>query len=494
LNVDRRSLLRILGTTAAAWPLRALSQPNPTSSTARRPNFIVMMTDDQRADALGVARHPVLKTPNMDRIANEGVRFTEAFVTNSLCSPSRTSFLTGLYSHKHGVTTNSVNEMLPDDPSLCYTHTNYVQRLREAGYQTALIGKWHLAPDPPGFDHWVMLPGWGGYQDPEIIANGAWVRMRGYTDDIIGDQAILYLERERDPKKPFCMIYSFKAPHGNWIPAPRYAHEFDDLDVPLPRTLEDKLESRPEALRRTQMSIADMGDFGVPRSLPVAERARLNYTHLVKNYYRVLLSVDDNVGRVLDYLDKNGLAEDTVVVFTSDNGFFLGEHGFFDKRLMYEPSIRVPFLVRAPGRARPRVDSEHMVLNVDLAPTVFEMAGIPVPDCVQGRSLVPLLEARRVSSWRDAFYYEYFEHPGPHCVRKNHGVRTDRWKLIEFWEQPQELELYDLTRDPDEVKNLAADPKFAGKVRELRKRMSDLRRELGDADPPGPPPRAAPCP
>jgi arylsulfatase A-like enzyme len=452
-----------------------------------------MMTDDQRADAMSVAGHPVLKTPNMDRIAGEGIRFTEAFVTNSLCSPSRTSFLTGLYSHKHGVTTNSVNEMLPDDPARCHTHTNYVQRLREAGYQTALIGKWHLSPDPPGFDHWVMLPGWGGYTDPEMIANGAWIRMRGHTDDIIGDQALLFFERERDAKKPFCMIYSFKAPHGNWVPAERYKHVFENVEIPLPRTLEDRLEGRPEALRRAQMALADMGDFGVPRNLPAPERARLNYTHLVKNYYRVLLSVDDNVGRVLDYLDKNGLAESTVVVFTSDNGFFLGEHGFFDKRLMYEPSIRVPLLVRGPSRFRPRVDSRHMVLNVDLAPTIFELAGLPVPGCVQGRSLVPLLQGDRVA-WRDSFYYEYFEHPGPHCVRKNHGIRTDRWKLIEFWEQPQEVELYDLARDPDEIRNLAADPKFAGTVRDLRERMQRLRRELGDSDPPGAPAVAAPCP
>jgi arylsulfatase A-like enzyme len=230
----------------------------------------------------------------------------------------------------------------------------------------------------------------------------------------------------------------------------------------------------------------------VPRNLPVAERARLNYAHLVKNYYRVLLSVDDNVGRVLDYLDKSGLADDTVVVFTSDNGFFLGEHGFFDKRLMYEPSIRVPWLVRGPG-IRPRVDSRHMVLNVDLAPTIFELAGLPIPGCIQGRSLVPLLQGGPVS-WRDAFYYEYFEHPGPHCVRKNHGIRTERWKLIEFWEEPQELELYDLARDPDEIRNLAADPEYAATVRELREKMHRLRRELGDADPPGAPPRAAPCP
>src|SRR5688572_17687530 len=193
MSMDRRRVLQILGGAVAAWPIGLLGR-QAGSAPVKRPNFIIMMTDDQRHEAMSVARHPVLRTPNMDRIATEGVRFTEAFTTNSLCSPSRTSFLTGLYSHKHGVTTNAVNEMLPVDPARCVTHTNYVQLLREAGYQTTLIGKWHLAPDPPGFDHWVMLPGWGGYVDPEIIANGAWVRMRGHTDDIIGDQALLFFE------------------------------------------------------------------------------------------------------------------------------------------------------------------------------------------------------------------------------------------------------------------------------------------------------------
>ncbi len=486
MSIDRRRVLGFMGGAVVAWPLRSFGRAR------KRPNFIVMMTDDQRADALGVARHPVLRTPNMDRIAQEGVRFTEAFVTNSLCSPSRTSFLTGLYSHKHGVTTNAVSEMLPDDPALCHTHTNYAARLREAGYQTAVIGKWPISTPPPGFDHWVVLPGWGGYVDPEMIANGAWIRMRGHTDDVIGDQALIWLERVRDKQRPFCMLYSFKAPHANWLPAARYAGMYEDVEIPLPRTLEDRLEGRPEALKKAQMALADLSDFNVPRSLPAEERRRLNYEHLVKNYYRVLLSVDDNVGRVLDYLDKNGLAEDTVVVYTSDNGFFLGEHGLYDKRLMYEPSIRVPFMVRYPAGAARRVDSSHMVLNVDLAPTIMDLAGVPVPPCVQGRSLKPLLEGD-AAPWREAFYYEYFEYPGPHCVRKNRGVRTDRWKLIEFWEQPQQWELYDLVLDPDETRNLADDPGHASRVQELKLLMRRLRTELGDADPPGPPPVAPPC-
>jgi arylsulfatase A-like enzyme len=244
------------------------------------------------------------------------------------------------------------------------------------------------------------------------------------------------------------------------------------------------------------MAIADMPDFrdrGVSPSLPAEERKRRNLEHLVKNYYRVLLSVDENVGRFLDALDREGLTDGTIVVYTSDNGFFLGEHGLFDKRLMYEPSIRVPLLVRYPARIPAGgVDRSHLVLNVDVAPTLLELAGIPRPSWMHGRSLVPLLEGKE-ASWRDAFLYEYYEYPAEHCARKNRGIRTDRWKLIHFWEQPEEWELYDLRADPDETNNLAGKREHAATLSRLRTRLAELRREVGDADPPGPPPVAAPC-
>jgi arylsulfatase A-like enzyme len=280
------------------------------------------------------------------------------------------------------------------------------------------------------------------------------------------------------------------------MPADRYAHVFDDVTVPVPRTFEDRLVGRPDALRRAEMAIADMPDFadrGVLPSLPAAERKRLNYEHLVKNYYRVLLSVDDNVGRLLRQLDADGIAQDTIVVYTSDNGFFLGEHGLFDKRLMYEPSIKVPLLVRYPARVPAgKVDNTHMVLNIDVAPTLLELAGLPVPGWMHGKSFAPLLFGASVP-WRDAFFYEYYEYPAEHCVRKNRGVRTRRWKLIHFWEQPEEWELYDLQNDPDEMRNLAASRSHASIVRDLRQRLTALRRETGDTDAAGPPPIAKPC-
>src|SRR5690606_35409977 len=232
-----------------------------------------------------------------------------------------------------------------------------------------------------------------------------------------------------------CLLYQFKSPHRAWQPAERFANAFADVDIPLPRTYEDRLD--PEALRNAEMALADMPDFrerGVDPSLPADVRKRMNLEHLVKNYYRVLLSVDENVGRVLDELDAQNLTEDTIVVYTSDNGFFLGEHGLFDKRLMYEESIRVPLLIRYPFRIAPHADETHMVLNVDVAPTLLELAGVPVPGWMHGRSFVPLLEQQDVQ-WRDAFMYEYYEYPAEHCVRKNRGVRTDRWKLIHYWEQ-----------------------------------------------------------
>lgn len=497
MSLTRREALKLLGTTAAGWPLARFgagfaspARPLPPST----PNVLFIMTDDQRQDAMSAYGNAILRTPNMDRIAAGGSRFELAFVTNSLCAPSRASILTGLYSHAHGVTTNAGGPRYYNQPGLGEQAT-FVHLLRQAGYHTALVGKWHLRSLPSGFDDWVIFPSQGRYMDPDMIAEGGTrLQFRGHADDVVGDQALAFLDnRPRD--RPWLLLYHFKSPHRSWMPAPRHADAFADLMIELPRTFEDRLAGRPEALRRAEMALADLPDFRdlVPADLPAEERKRRNLELLVKNYWRVLMSVDDNVGRVLDWLDANGLAENTVVIYTSDNGFFLGEHGLFDKRLMYEPSIRVPLLVRYPARAAPeRVDREHLIVNVDLAPTILEWAGVPVPAWMHGRSLVPLLEGHD-PSWRDAFLYEYYEYPAEHCVRKNRGIRTHRWKLIHFWEEPEEWELYDLAEDPDETRNLAGERRFRDVRRDLAARMEALRRELGDVDPPGPAPPAEPC-
>ena len=494
MSWTRRESLKHLGAVAAAAlaPRGGAAQP---SAPRRAPNVLFFMTDDQRQDALSAYGNPILKTPNMDRIGAGGVRFEQAFVTNALCAPSRASILTGLYSHAHGVITNGDGPTFRNQPGLRDETLTFPELLRQAGWHTGLVGKWHIPSWPTGFDQWVILPGQGAYHDPEMIANGMRVQMRGHVEDAVGDQALAFL-RHRPKDRPFALLCQFKAPHRNWSPAARFADAFADVTVPLPRTFEDRLEGRPEAVRKAVMAIADMPDFAdrVPASLPREERMRRNLEILLKNYYRVLLGVDENVGRVLDALDKEGLAENTVVIYTSDNGFFLGEHGLFDKRLMYEPSIRVPMLVRLPGRVKPgAVDAQHIVLNVDVAPTVLELCGVPAPASMHGRSWLPLFDGAPAAPWRDAFLYEFYEYPGVHCVRKNRGVRTARYKLIHFWEQPEEWELYDLQADPDETTNLAGRPEHRARVAELRAKLEQLRREVGDTDPPGPPPVADVC-
>jgi arylsulfatase A-like enzyme len=328
-----------------------------------------------------------------------------------------------------------------------------------------------------------------------MITNGMRVKFRGHADDVIGDQALTFLQ-ERPKDRPFCLLFNFKSPHRNWVPAARFEKAFENIDIPIPRSFSDTFEGRPQALRKTEMAVANMPDFrnrGVPEDLPPLERKQRNFQQLAKNYYRTMLSVDENVGRVLDFLDKNKLAQESLVVFSSDNGFFLGEHGLFDKRLMYEPSIRVPLLVRLPSRIKSgQVNSKHMILNVDVAPTLLEIAGLTVPGWMQGRSFLPLLDGRE-TAWRDAFLYEYYEYPAEHCAQKHRGIRTERWKLIHFWEQPEEWELYDLQNDPDEVRNLYGQRDQEKRIRNLRSRLDALRRETDDIEPAGPTASVRPC-
>jgi len=500
-RINRRSALALLGGTVVGLPM--LGRAANAEGEPRRvaPNIVFIMTDDQRQDAMSAYGNTILRTPNMDRIGAEGIRFTESFVTNSLCAPSRASILTGLYSHAHGVITNGGGPLFYRQPGLRADQLTFPHLLRQAGYHTVLIGKWHLRSVPTGFDRWVIFPSQGIYQDPDMIAgvgdmplaDGVRLRLRGHADDVVGDQAVEFL-RTRVSDRPFCLLYQFKSPHRAWQPAARFEDAFDDVDIPLPRTYEDRLDA--EALRNAEMALADMPDFrerGVDPTLPVETRKRLNLEHLVKNYYRVLLSVDENVGRLLDALEEHGSAEDTIVVYTSDNGFFLGEHGLFDKRLMYEPSIRVPLLIRYPRLGiSGGVDDTHMVLNIDIAPTLLELAGMPVPGWMHGRSLVPLLQ-RRDLPWREAFLYEFYEYPAEHCIRKHRGIRTARWKLLHFWEQPEEWELFDLENDPDEITNLAGQRAHARTLAELKTRLADCRRAIGDVAAPGPAVQALPC-
>ena len=497
--MTRRDALKTLTAAGAA------DFPNIGKAQNDRPNILFIMTDDQRWDAMSCAGNQILKTPNMDRLAEGGVRFTEGFVTNSLCAPSRGTILTGLYSHAHGVTTNAGGP--PADSHMIYNYrrgggtisnrlnlnsssvlrsnvATFPMLLQRAGYHTAMVGKWHLKSNPKGYDHWAILPGQGRYHDPQMIVNNGPVQFRGYVDDVIGDQCLEVLKtRPRD--RPFCVQMQFKAPHRAWFPAKRHETVYEDIEIPEPPTFHVSLDDRPFAVRNTDMQIGDMPDFferGAPRGLSPEEKKRRNFQIFLKNYYRTILGVDDNVGRVLDYLDESGLAENTLLIYTGDNGFFLGELGMFDKRLMYEPSIRVPMLARYPARIRPgQVDSDHMVLNNDVCHTILDYADVRRPRAMEGHgeSWRPIFEGD-APHWRKSWMYEYFEYPGYHCVGQLRGVRTNRWKFTHYLQEPQGFELFDLENDPLEMNNLYDDPAQQARVTEMRNELERMREELGD--------------
>ncbi len=462
-----------LAALTAVWLIAgaATTAAGRAADPPRRPNFVFFLTDDQRWDAMSCAGNRILRTPNMDRIAAEGMRFRNAFVTNALCAPSRASFMTGVYSHTHGVIDNNRRRVRPE--------IRFVSEwLREAGYEVAFCGKSHTEGayrDRP-WDYYFGFQGQGNYLQPRIAegpdAEGRIGPDRPYTgwmDDVVTEHAVRWLRGRRD--RPFCLFLWFKAPHRSWTPAPRHRELFRDVVIPEPDTYREREKGYP----------------GKPRAFVEADNKIGNAPDVpslefVKDYYRTLVGVDENVGRVLDTLAEMKRLDDTVVLYSSDNGFFLGEWGLYDKRLMHEPSIRVPLLIRYPRLVKAGSVSDRMALNIDVAPTMLELAGLPVPSTMHGRSLVPLLAGRR-TEWRRDWLYEYFEYPGAHSVRKNRGVRTERYKLIHYFEEPQEWELYDLEKDPGERKNLYGDPAYRELTERLKRRLEELRRETGDTGP-----------
>jgi arylsulfatase A-like enzyme len=449
---------------ASALPL-VVPATTATASADERPNFVIVMTDDQRADALSCAGNTILQTPHLDRLAAEGMRFTNMFVTNSLCAPSRATLLTGLYSHAHGVIDNK-NRALPADRPLLS------DLLREAGYEVAFCGKSHVAGAlrDRKWDYYFGYQGQGEYLKP-VIAEGTDGPDRpyeGYMDDVVTDHALAWLRQPHE--RPFCLLLWFKSPHRSWLRARRHHDLFRDAAIPIPDTYDDDLTGYPGKPRAFAEADNKIGTDNDVRSLD-----------FVKDYYATLSAVDENVGRVLDTLEQTGALDRTAVLFTSDNGFFHGEWRLFDKRLMHEPSIRVPLLVRYPPLVEAGGTCDAMVLNVDLAPTVLDLAGLDVPETMHGRSAVPLLRGES-PPWRNDWLYEYYEYPGPHSVRKHRGIRTERYKLIHYYEEPQEYELYDLGADPGERRNLYGEPAQAALVERLLQRIEALRRETGDPD------------
>jgi arylsulfatase A-like enzyme len=458
-------------------------------SRTSKPNIVFIMSDDHAAHAISAYGSRINKTPNIDRLAKEGVRLANCFCTNSICTPSRAAILTGQYSHKNGVYT--LNDKM--DPE----RDNVAKRLREQGYQTAMIGKWHLQTDPSGFDYWNILPGQGLYYDPVFIEKGERKKHQGYCTDLIGDLTLKWLE-QRDPGKPFFLMCHHKAPHRPWQPSPKYAKMLADEQVPEPSNLFDTYEGKPKSVAAVKMKVGDDNretDLKTkrPEGLEGEALRKWAYQLYIKDYLRCVQSVDDNAGRVLDYLDKANLASNTVVIYTSDQGFFLGDHGFYDKRLMYEESLRMPFLMRYPGKIRPGTVNSDITTNIDFAPLLLDYAGGSPVTGTQGRSFRSNVEGRTPKDWRKAMYYRYWMHnDNDHHVPGHYGIRTDRYKLVYYYGKPlgmsgahppdtaPEWELYDLKSDPREMRNIYGDPSRAKLVRELKDQLAALQREYGD--------------
>ena len=468
-----------------------------------RPNILFIMTDDHAAHAISAYGSQVNQTPNLDRLAKAGVRFNRCFAVNSICSPSRATILTGKYSHLNGVPTfNRFDGAQPTAPKY----------LQKAGYYTGMIGKWHLGSEPTGFNKWSVLPGQGAYHDPAFLEPAGRRIIEGYATTIITDLAIDFL-KQRPKDQPFFLMCHHKAPHRPWEPEPRYKEEFANKTIPEPATLRDDYATRTDAIRECRQKVfsdlnrrdlkikppADLKGPALqawlnesPTEVLLVENEKTNrlsgdaldrwkYQRYMQDYLACVQSVDDSVGRLLDCLDQEKLAENTLVIYTSDQGFFLGDHGLYDKRFMYEPSIQMPFLVRWSAAIKPGRVDDHLLINTDFAPTFLSLAGAKIPEDMQGRSLVPLFKSEKVADWRTSFYYRYYHDPGDHNTRAHYGVRTDTHKLIHYWKKNQ-WEMFDLRTDPNELKNLFADPRHQEVVSRLKTELFRLKRELKDED------------
>ncbi len=472
-------------------------------TTPNRPNILYIMSDDHAAHAISAYGSQVNQTPQIDRLAKGGMRLSNCFAVNSICTPSRATILTGKYSHLNGVPT--FNRFDGSQPTVA-------KYLQAAGYYTCMIGKWHLGSDPTGFDKWSVLPGQGLYHDPQFIEPEGRRTINGYVTDIITDLTIGFL-KERPKGKPFFVMCHHKAPHRNWSPDEKHRAMFAGKQIPEPATLRDDYATRTDAIRECRQKVfEDMTRRDLKLEPPASLRGealnewmnvkptevetevdgkkqkltgealnKWKYQRYMQDYLACVQSVDDNVGRLLDWLDQNGLAKNTVVIYSSDQGFFLGDNGLYDKRFMYEPSIRMPFLVRWPGVIKPGSVQAAMAINPDLAPTFMDLAGLAMPADMQGSSLVPLFRGQRPADWRTSWYYRYYHDPGDHNTRAHYGVRTDTHKLMYFWKKDQ-WEMFDLTKDPYELRNLYNDPAQKEQVARLKAELYRLKKALKDDD------------
>lgn len=472
--------------------LAALLPPSLPAADAKRPNIVFVLADDHASQAIGCYGGKLMKTPNLDRIASAGMRFDRCFCTESICAPSRATILTGKYGHVTGAM-----GWKPYDRK----HRTFPEYLREAGYQTALVGKYHLGNNPPGFDYFEIFPGQGRHRDPQLISKEGTKLHRGHSSDVITDLALAWLER-RDRGRPFLLCLHDKSTHMPWQPAERFAKLFENETLPEPPTLFDDYRGRADWLKLSICRVDGINRWqeklwgAPPAGISREQECRWLYQTYMKHYLRCAAGLDENVGRVLDWLDRNQLAQDTVVVYSSDQGFFLGEHGWFDKRWMQEESLRMPLIIRYPRLVKPGAVASALVLNTDFAPTLLDLAGVAAPADMQGRSLRPILAGDTPRDWRKAIYYRYYTEE--YGIPPQLGIRTERHKLIHYkgrvgigfppkgatnparWRDVDEWELFDLKNDPDEQTNLYNKPEAQSIVAQLKDKLTRLRKELGD--------------
>ena len=485
-------------------------------ASGKWPNIIYIMSDDHAYQAISAYRgvlNAMAPTPNIDRIAIDGMRFDRCLVTNSISGPCRAVVLTGKYSHLNGFL---VNERGPFDGS----QQTFPKLLQKAGYITSIIGKWHLDSTPTGFDHWEVLPGQGSYYNPDFINRNGKHRDTGYVTEIITDKCIEWLDETRKSEKPFMLMMHHKAPHRQWQPGPNELSLYKDVIFPEPYTLFDDYSGRGTAEKTQDMSISktmkldeDLKLYKKGNDIPAGlsrfspeqlaawnevydpiieyfygsqlsgeELIRFKYQRYMQDYLACIAAVDKSVGEILDYLEKTGLDKNTVVIYTSDQGFYLGEHGWFDKRWMFEQSYRTPLLIRWPGVVEAGIVNSDMVSNLDFAETFLDIAGVRVPSDMQGRSLVPILKGKTPKNWRKEHYYHYYEYPGWHSVKRHYGMSTDRYKLMHYYYDIDEWGLYDIKNDPDEMKNVYDDPDYAPVREDLHKKLEKLMKKYNDSE------------
>ncbi|WP_026951411.1 sulfatase family protein [Algoriphagus mannitolivorans] len=501
------------------------SKDNPKQD---RPNIIFIMSDDHAYQAISAYDNKLIETPNIDRIAKMGMLFTQASVTNSICAPSRATILTGKHSHLNG----KIDNHFPFDT----TNVTFPQLMQEAGYQTAMFGKLHFGNNPKGFDQFKILPGQGSYYNPDFITkNEGNIQVEGYVTDIVTDMTLDWLEKERKPDQPFLLMYLHKSPHRPWLMAERHMEEFTKKTFPEPATLFDDYAGRPAAAEAEmnilthmgwsgdnklsprvlkQLGIADVGGYDTSRFIgqmnrftpsqaenfkkyygPIEEEfikaypsmskedlMRWKYQRYMQDYLGTIKAVDENVGRLLDYLEANGLMENTIIVYTSDQGFYLGEHGWYDKRFVYDESFKTPLLVAWPGKVKAGIKSDALVQNLDFAQTFLEAAGIPAPGDMQGESLIPLLTGNTEKWTRDEVYYHYYEYPAEHMVNRHYAIVTKEYKLIHYYFTQDYWELIDRVKDPKELKNVYDDPAYAAIRADLHRRLENLRGKYKDSN------------